>query len=81
MVDLLGTVMPLGPGSWRGSGRTSVATTDSGACGYRFRGLRYRFRSPCLYPVPAAVSSIASAGSISSPGVNRREVPARVLSV
>jgi hypothetical protein len=34
MVDQLGTVVPLDPGSLRGSGRTSVAATDSGYGGY-----------------------------------------------
>jgi hypothetical protein len=34
IVDQLGTVVPLDPGSWRWSGRTSVAGTDSAYGGY-----------------------------------------------
>jgi hypothetical protein len=67
IVDQLGTVVPLGLGSCRASSCASVAATDSGIAatdsgdGATESGLR----SPD--PMPAAVSSIASAGRISKP--------------
>ena len=53
-------VQPDAEGGWR----ASAAATDSRGCGYRFRGLRYRFRPPQLDPVPGGVNSITSASSI-----------------